>query len=181
MRKSLPPVSYRIAVARIMLPTEVEGVLPLGLLRVFSNFMRIAAGSGSVSFRTQPRAVSLSELSKVEYSFGGQDEYIREYLRHFIFRKDLLRGLSVADNYYLMLLAYCLSKWYSLLNAHAGSRSRPSYEDVVEAVRLVERNYILHSNRFIKMFSGKMSARLLEKYFENHLFVPTMLYGSPFG
>ncbi|MGI8906698.1 MAG: hypothetical protein ACR2IE_09440 [Candidatus Sumerlaeaceae bacterium] len=119
---------------------------------VLAQYVRHAAGIGKV--RLKPIAVSLSyrDLARAKLPCtGAAVELIERYVRHCIFRKDLVLSGNVSRRLRLLVLNVALIPWYATAEAVQHGRTEPIDEDFSEAVAHVEKLYGFHS-RFYRFF-----------------------------
>ncbi|GAB4318518.1 MAG: hypothetical protein Kow0059_12070 [Candidatus Sumerlaeia bacterium] len=68
----------------------------------------------------------------------------RRFLRHQVFRKDLVAYYPVATAWALLMAQHALVKWFALARAHLRGSLEVGREDLMEALRCVETHYSHH-------------------------------------
>ena len=81
----------------------------------------------------------------------GVDAFLREYWSHVIARKTLTPMHGIFRGYQTLLALYSFMKLAARLRALRAGRSVAALADVREAVRLVERAFVLHA-RYTDLF-----------------------------
>lgn len=78
-------------------------------------------------------------------------ELLERYVRHCVFRKDLVLGTNVSRRLRLLVLNVALVPWYAAAEAKANGRTAAADNDYSEAIAHIERLYGFHS-RFFRFF-----------------------------
>lgn len=119
---------------------------------VLAQYVRHAAGLGGVALKPLTARVSHSDLDRAALPEAGPAAAMLErYVRHCIFRKDLVLMGNVARRIRLLALNLALVPWYATAHAQQHGHDRPDEEDYSQAISHVERLYGFHS-RFYRFF-----------------------------
>jgi Fe-S-cluster containining protein len=119
---------------------------------VLTQYVRHAAGIGGVRLKPLTVLLSHAELDGVKLPTSEKAaELLERYIRHCIFRKDLVLSANVARRMRLLVLNVALVPWYAMAEAKVNQRAVPADEDYSEAIVHVEKFYGFHS-RFYRFF-----------------------------
>jgi Fe-S-cluster containining protein len=125
----------------------------LAVAAIGRQYLRHAIGVGSIRLKPFTGRVSYRHLQAVKLPTNGPGgELVLRYLRHCIFRKDLVYESSLANGINLLLLNSALLRWYAAAQAAQGHGSSPDEQDFSEAIAQVEKLYGFHS-KFYAFFS----------------------------
>ena len=103
----------------------------------------------------------------------GVDAFLREYWRHVVFRKTLTPMHGIFRGYQTLLALYSFMKLAARLRAWRAGRPAAVLADVKEAVRLVERAFVLHA-RYTDLFRLTPIATVLaDRLYQQPAFVRT--------
>lgn len=120
---------------------------------VLGQYVRHAAGLGGVRLNPIKARVSHARLARVRFPDGGPaSELLTRYVRHCVFRKDLVYRCTLSRGLNLLLLNCALIRWYAAAVSQEGGRAEPSAGDFSEAIGHVEKLYGFHS-RFYQFFA----------------------------
>lgn len=110
------------------------------------QYLRHAVALGGVRLKPFPVSVSHGDLARATLPESGPaSELMERYVRHAIFRKDLVGAFPVWKGLCFLLLGCALIPWYAVAAAASEGRRTPAAEDFSEAVRCVEWIYGCHS------------------------------------
>ena len=124
------------------------------VLAVVASYAVNASPWGRIRLKPIPGRVSHKRLAAGRLpSEGNQEELLRRYVSHCIFRKDLLLGSNVTRRLRLLILQVSLLPWYAEAEAASHGRATPTDEDFSEAIAHVERLYGFHS-KFFRFFEA---------------------------
>jgi hypothetical protein len=99
--------------------------------------------------------------------------FLREYWSHVIFRKTLTPMHGIFRGYQTLLALYSFMKLAARLHAWRAGRPAATVADVKEAVRLVERAFVLHA-RYTDLFRlTPMVTVLADRLYQQPSFVRT--------
>lgn len=106
-----------------------------------------ALGRGSIELPGYAGAVDLKRLGAVEFDPRRRefDELLTGWFRHRLERQDLALVDDVRFGHQMMLLHWGLIHWYAAAGAAAAGRGEVTLEDLREALRAVEKFYVMHS------------------------------------
>jgi Fe-S-cluster containining protein len=124
------------------------------LLSLYRNYVRFRRAAGRL-----PDPITGGEPFELQAALGvrfdaaapGVDAFLREYWSHVIFRKTLTPMHGVFRGYQTLLALYSFTKLAARLHAQRAGRPVAALADVKEAVRLVERAFVLHA-RYTDLF-----------------------------
>jgi hypothetical protein len=103
----------------------------------------------------------------------GIEPFLREYWGHVVFRKTLTPMHGVFRGYQTLLALYSLTKLVARLHAWRAGRRTVALADVTEAVRLVERAFVLHA-RYTDLFGlAPLVTVLVDRLYRQPSFVRT--------
>ena len=110
------------------------------------QYLRHAVALGGVHLKPFPVSVSHGDLARATLPESGPaSELMERYVRHAVFRKDLVGAFPVWKGLCFLLLDCALIPWYAVAAAASEGRRTPAAEDFSEAVRCVEWIYGCHS------------------------------------
>ena len=120
------------------------------------QYLRHAVSLGGVRLQPFPASVPHSELARMTLPERGPAAgLVDRYVRHAIFRKDLVTHFPVWKGLSVLLLGCALIPWYAAAAAASDGRKAPGDEDFSEAVRCVELIYGCHS-KFARFLAGEV-------------------------
>ncbi len=127
---------------------------PALLLSVYGNYFRFRRARGRL-----PDAITggppfdLEAVLGVRFDGGGAgvEPFLREYWSHVVFRKTLTPMHGIFRGYQTLLALYSFMKLAARLHAWRAGRPATVLADVKEAVRLIERAFVLHA-RYTDLF-----------------------------
>ena len=139
------------------------------------QYMRHASKLGKVRLQPMNAAVSHADLARTPLPSPGSpaDELVSRYVRHCIFRKDLVDRFPVWKSFSFLLLNVALIPWVAISCAAVRGAHRPSDEDYSEAVRWIEQNYGCHSKFYPLLANQTRLDDVIESFFlrKNYPFV----------
>jgi Fe-S-cluster containining protein len=124
------------------------------VLSLYRNYFRFRRGRGRLpDVITGGEPFELEAALAVRFDAGapGVDAFLREYWSHVIFRKTLTPMHGVFRGYQTLLALFSFMKLAARLHARRAGRRTTVLADVREAVRLVERAFVLHA-RYTDLF-----------------------------
>jgi Fe-S-cluster containining protein len=146
------------------------------LVSLYRNYVRFRRARGRL-----PDAITGGEPFDLETVLGvrfdasapGIDAFLREYWRHVIFRKTLVPMHGIFRGYQTLLALYSFMKLAARLHAWRAGRPAAALPDVQEAVRLVERAFVLHA-RYTDLFElTPLVTVLADRLYQQPSFVRT--------
>ena len=142
---------------------------------IMFQYARHASKLGKVRLQPMNAPVSHSDLARTPLPEPGSraDELVTRYVRHCIFRKDLVDRFAVWKSFSFLLLNVALIPWVALSCAAARGAGQPSDQDYSEAVRWVEQNYGCHSKFYPLLAQQPRLDDVIESFFlrKNYPFV----------
>jgi hypothetical protein len=106
---------------------------------------------------------------------------LREYWSHVLFRKTLAPMHGIFRGYQTLLALYSFMKLAARLHAWRAGRPAAGLADVKEAVRLVERAFVLHA-RYTDLFGlAPMVTVLADRLYQQPSFVRTAVLEADDG
>jgi Fe-S-cluster containining protein len=149
---------------------------PALLLSLYRNYVRFRRGRGRLPDAiTGGEPFDLETVLRVPFDTGvpGVEPFLREYWSHVVFRKTLTPMHGVFRGYQTLLALYCFTKLAARLHAWRAGRPAPALADVKDAVRLVERAFVLHA-RYTDLFQlTPMVTVLADRLYQQPSFVRT--------
>lgn len=146
------------------------------LLRVYGNYFRFRRGRGRIADAiTGGEAFELADVLRVrvDTSVPGVEPFLREYWSHVVFRKTLTPMHGIFRGYQTLLALYSFMKLAARLHAWRAGRPVAALADVKEAVRLVERAFVLHA-RYTDLFRlAPVVTVLADRLYQQPSFVRT--------
>jgi len=117
------------------------------------QYFRHMGGFGQLSMPPISRRVSKSRMrgARVDWDDPYFVHRIERFVRHSVFRKDLIVATPVIKGYGFLLLFVALIRWYTLAFAAARGEERVARLDLDEAIGVVEKYYCFHSD-FMRLF-----------------------------
>ena len=149
--------------------------LPL-LVSLYRNYVRFRRGRGRLPDAiTGGEPFELGEALAVRFDLGapGVEDFLREYWSHVVFRKTLTPMHGIFRGYQTLLALYSFTKLAARVHARRAGRAATGLGDVKEAVRLVERAFVLHA-RYTDLFRlTPMVTVLTDRLYQQPSFVRT--------
>lgn len=124
------------------------------LLSLYRNYIRFRRARGrlpDVITGGAPFELQAVLGTRFDADAPGVDAFLREYWRHVIFRKTLTPLHGIFRGYQTLLALYSFMKLAAKLYARRAGRPTATLADVKQAVRLVERAFVLHA-RYTDLF-----------------------------
>jgi hypothetical protein len=146
------------------------------LVNLYRNYFRFRRGGGVLPDPiTGGAPFDLAAVLRVRFEgdVAGVEPFLREYWSHVVFRKTLTPMHGIFRGYQTLLALYSFMKLAARLFAWRGGRSIVELADVKEAVRLVERAFVLHA-RYTDLFRlTPMVTVLADRLYQQPSFVRT--------
>jgi Fe-S-cluster containining protein len=137
----------------------------VALWRVSGIYLKALTGWGAVTLRPLARPVPFTVVNRVDLPSNGQAaDLLCRYVRHCVFRKDLLIQGSLLRGLNHLLLTLGLLRWYAAGVAWCGERTTPSEEDWSLALQHVETYFARHSKLFALLERDPTIATLLDSF-----------------
>ncbi len=124
------------------------------IVALYRNYLRFRRARGLLPDAiTGGAPFDLAAVLAVGFAAGapGVEPFLREYWSHVIFRKTLTPMHGIFRGYQTLLAMHSFMKLAARLRAWRAGRATTRLEDVKEAVRLVERAFVLHA-RYTDLF-----------------------------
>jgi len=120
--------------------------------------------------------IKYSKLRDIKYP--ADDSFfnyaLTRYLRHLMFRKELLAHKDVIEGFNILLLYFALIKWYAIALAASENALEVSRQNLLNAISLVERYYVFHTN-FKQIFTyTPVLSHTFENIFNKKIYAPTI-------
>jgi hypothetical protein len=125
------------------------------ILSLYGNYIRFRRARGRLPDAiTGGEPFDLGAVLGVGFDIGaeGVEPFLREYWSHVLFRKTLTPMHGIFRGYQTVLALYSFMKLTARVHAWRAGRPVAALADVKEAVRLVERAFVLHA-RYTDLFS----------------------------
>ena len=149
--------------------------LPL-LRSLYRNYFRFRRQRGRLPDAiTGGAPFELAEVLAVRFDVGapGVEDFLREYWSHVVFRKTLTPMHGIFRGYQTLLALYSFTKLAARRHAARAGRAVTTLADVKEAVRLVERAFVLHA-RYTDLFRlTPMVTVMADRLYQQPSFVRT--------
>ena len=146
------------------------------LAMLYGNYFRFRRGRGQLADAIvggTPFALEAALAVRFDAAAPGVDGFLREYWSHVIFRKTLTPMHGVFRGYQTLLALYSFMKLAARLRALRAGRRVTGLEDVREAVRLIERAFVLHA-RYTDLFAlNPMVTVMADRLYQQPSFVRT--------
>jgi Fe-S-cluster containining protein len=146
------------------------------LLSLYRNYVRFRRARGRLPDPiTGGAPLELAAVLAVRFDPGapGVDAFLREYWSHVIVRKTLTPMHGIFRGYQTLLALYSFMKLAARVHAHRAGRAVTALADVKDAVRLVERAFVLHA-RYTDLFRlTPMVTVLADRLYQQPSFVRT--------
>jgi hypothetical protein len=124
------------------------------IARVFSQYLRHSSGLGAVRLQPFAQPVPYRVLGAAGFpEMESGNELLLRYVRHCVFRKDLVHGCSLLRGMNLLVLRVAVTRWYASAAGWQAGRQTPAETDWSEAVGLVETCFGCHSD-LSRAFTG---------------------------
>jgi len=124
------------------------------VLTIYRNYVRFRRARGLLPDAiTGGEPFDLRAVLSVRFEAAGPgvEAFLREYWSHVVFRKTLTPMHGIFRGYQTLLALYSFMKLVARLHAWRAGRPATTLVDVKEAVRLVERAFVLHA-RYTDLF-----------------------------
>jgi Fe-S-cluster containining protein len=147
--------------------------LLLALYRNYARFRRRGGWLPDPVTGGEPFALEAALDVRFDAAAPGVDAFLREYWRHVIFRKTLTPMHGIFRGYQTLLALHGFTKLAARLYARRAGRPAVSLSDVKDAVRLVERAFVLHA-RYTDLFRlTPLATVLADRLYQQPAFVRT--------
>jgi hypothetical protein len=169
------PTLRRVALGYLLALNRVVG-RRIGRARSFalvtSTYLRHAFGRGAVDIPGASRPVRFDEIARVAFDpmHPPHAELLARYFDHALFRKDLLRFDEIAFSHNMLLVNYGLIHGFAAGLAAIEGAARVESPHLIEGLRAVERQYVLHSAFANKFADQPMLRATLEGVFHRPAF-----------
>lgn len=125
------------------------------MARLVQRYLGAAFRRGRLRLPPLDHAITFDQLSSLapdESPGGAWDRLMTRYLRHALFRKDLLGGESIVAAHKFQLMHVALVRWYAAALAAEAGEAAPSEPTLREALRTVEKYFVHHTafSRFLE-------------------------------
>jgi len=149
--------------------------LPL-IVSLYRNYWRFRRARGRLPDAItggEPFELAEALAVRFEVSAPGVEDFLREYWSHVVFRKTLTPMHGVFRGYQTLLALFSFTKLAARVHARRAGRTVTGLGDVKEAVRLVERAFVLHA-RYTDLFRlTPMVTVLTDRLYQQPSFVRT--------
>jgi Fe-S-cluster containining protein len=146
------------------------------LVSLYRNYVRFRRAGGRLPDAiTGGEPFDLGAVLRVRVDTDAPeiDAFVREYWSHVIFRKTLTPMHGIFRGYQTLLALYSFMKLAARLHAWRAGRPAATLADVSEAVRLVERAFVLHA-RYTDLFALTPTVTVLaDRLYQQPSFVRT--------
>jgi Fe-S-cluster containining protein len=146
------------------------------VLDLYRNYFRFRRARGCLPDAiTGGEPFDLAAVLRVRFETDapGVEAFLREYWSHVVFRKTLTPMHGIFRGYQTLLALYSFTKLAARLQAWRAGRSAAALPDVKEAIRLVERAFVLHA-RYTDLFAlTPMVTVLADRLYQQPSFVRT--------
>jgi len=147
------------------------------LLDTWINNTKQTLNVGKIRVPVLAEPVALRKLSDV--AFDAEDTSIGDlaarYLSHCIFRKVLIAQYGIFRGYNMLLLMYGVMKWLSKVFALQDGKDCVEPTHFANAIKLVERQYLRHSEHLALLKVESRAMRFVDKVFEDLGFAPLIV------
>lgn len=147
-----------------------------GYTAMMGAYVAHALGRGSIDMPALSRPVSAARIKSIAFDPARPefDALLTRFFRHRLERKDLLVAESIQAGLQFQLLHWGLIHWYAAALAADRGASEVGWEHLTDAVRLVEKYYVLHST-FDHLFAKMPLLRLfMDRLLEHPLYAFTL-------
>ena len=120
--------------------------------------------------------IKYSKLKDIKYPTDDSffNYVLTRYLKHLMFRKELLAHRDVIEGFNILLLYFALIKWYAIALAASENAREVSRQNLLNAISLVERYYVFHTN-FKQIFTyTPVLSHTFENIFNKKIYAPTI-------
>jgi Fe-S-cluster containining protein len=137
----------------------------IALWKVSGIYLKALTGVGAVTLCPLPRPVPFNIVNCVGFPSAGEAaDLLERYVRHCIFRKDLIVRSSLLRGLNHLLLTMGLMRWYAAGIAWCAEGPTPSEEDWSLALQHVETYFARHSKFFALLEQDPTIATLLDSF-----------------
>jgi Fe-S-cluster containining protein len=155
---------------------------PALLLALYRNYFRFRRARGrlpDVITGGAPFELAAVLATRFDARAPGVDEFLREYWSHVVFRKTLTPMHGIFRGYQTLLALHAFMKLAARLHALRAGRAVTVLADVREAVRLVERAFVLHARYTDLLALAPMVTVLTDRLYQQASFVRTAALDPP--
>ncbi|MCE5228195.1 hypothetical protein LLG95_01180 [bacterium] len=147
-----------------------------GYAKIFLTYFAYGIGRGSIDMPALSRPVRYQNLRSIAFDPARPefDALLTRYFRHRLERKDLLTADSIQFGMQLQMMQWGLIHWYAAAIAADRGAREVEWEHLIDAVRIVEKYFVLHST-FEQLFQRMPLMRLfLDRLLEHPLYAFTL-------
>jgi Fe-S-cluster containining protein len=149
---------------------------PALLGSLYRNYVRFRRARGRLPdaiAQGEPFELAAALAVRFELTVPGVEDFLREYWSHVVFRKTLTPMHGIFRGYQTLLALYSFTKLAARLRALRAGRPATVLADVTDAVRLVERAFVLHA-RYTDLFRlHPMVVVMADRLYQQPSFVRT--------
>jgi Fe-S-cluster containining protein len=145
---------------------------------IAGQYVRHAAGLGGIQLNPLKTRVSHKVLGRTRFPEGDAGgELVERFLRHCIFRKDLVIAPTILRGINLLLLNAALIRWYAAAVCTERGGNEPELQDFSEGIRHVEMLYGFHS-KFYRFFQDQPMVEEVVDSFTRRRNYPFIIMGQ---
>jgi len=147
------------------------------LLRTLANNIKQSFNVGRITVPVVPGRIRLRRLADVKFDVSERQigQLAARYMSHCVFRKTMVGEYGLFRGYNLLLLLYGVAKWLSRVFALQSGRLKVEAEDFAEAIRVVERRYVRHTEFPGFLRTGSRAMRFVDRLFSDLGFAPIVV------
>ncbi len=149
------------------------------LRRIGQSYMANAMGSSKITLMPLRQPFRYSDFKRVKIdAIPGSywDHSMTRYLRHRLFRKDLLTSETVRTGHRLMLLHFALVNWYIVGMTSMNKLSAPTSEIIRESIRNAEQYYVHHTTLSRVLETQPILGTLVDSVLSNKRYAASIVY-----
>jgi Fe-S-cluster containining protein len=149
------------------------------LTRIGRSYLANAMGSSRITLMPLRESFRYSDFKKIKIeAIPGAywDHVMTRYLRHRLFRKDLLVSETIRTGHRLMLLHFALVNWYIVGMTSLNKLTAPTQDIIRESIRNAEQYYVHHTTLSKVLETQPLLASLVDSVLSNKRYAASIVY-----
>jgi hypothetical protein len=149
------------------------------LSRIGHSYLTHAMGSPKIRLLPLRESFRYSDFKRVKIdAIPGSywDHQMTRYLRHRLFRKDLLTSETIRTGHRLMLLHFALVNWYIVGMTALQKLAAPTPEIIRESIRSAEQYYVHHTTLSQVLETQPLLGSLVDSVLSNKRYAASIVY-----
>jgi len=147
--------------------------------RIGQSYLANAMGSSKILLMPLRETFTYADFKRVKIdAIPGSywDHILTRYLRHRLFRKDLLTSETIRTGHRLTLLHFALVNWYIVGMTTRNKLAVPTSEIIRESIRNAEQYYVHHTTMTRVLETQPLLGSLVDSVLSNKRYAASIVY-----